>query len=208
MVEVKICGVRTKEVVEVAILSHADYIGFMFYPQSPRFIPLDKARGLSALTKSSRTKNVAIMVDGDDDFIQQIIDAIKPDMLQAHGQESPQRIADIKARFGLPIIKALAVEKAQDIARADDYAIADMILFDTKTSQKGGSGEAFDWRLLAQKKLPPSWILAGGLNKDNIAQAVQMTQAARVDVSSGVESALGVKDPLLVKDFLSRAKQL
>lgn len=209
MIKVKICGVQTKEVLEAALASGADYIGFMFYPQSKRFISLDQAASLRKLIKLP-TQTVAVVVDGDDALLSEIVTRIKPDFIQAHGKESPARIAEIKQKFSVPLIKAIGVETAADIDKALAYEAADKILFDNK---QGGSGESFNWHLLGESRsLPQNWFLAGGLNQANLAQAVQESGAGFVDVSSGVEDNIdsdgGNKTPARVQEFLMKAKTL
>ena len=213
MIGVKICGIKTKSVRDVAIKAGADYLGFMFYKQSARCIDLTTARSLRAEVPA-KIKVVAVVVDAGDDELAQIIEQVKPDMIQAHGSESPARIQEIRELHGCEVIKAMPVARAQDVVAARLYHHADVILFDTQSPVKGdvsgGTGQSFDWHILAEAEPPPPprWMLAGGLNVKNIAQAVRMSGAYCVDVSSGVESRLGEKDPCLVSEFLNLTKTL
>lgn len=204
MIKVKICGVKDQTILEAALKNDADYIGFMFYDKSVRFIDLDKACHLRNKIKGA-SKAVAVVVDADDELIKLIVKKVKPDLIQAHGKESPQRIKNLKQTLGLPIIKAVNVESESDIKKANLYDIADFIMFDSKTS---GSGKAFNWSWLNSNQLPQNWILAGGLNIANLAEAIAISGASFVDVSSGVEASYGNKDPKLVEEFLIKAKVL
>jgi phosphoribosylanthranilate isomerase len=204
MIKVKICGVKTEEVLEAALHAGADYIGFMFYPQSKRYISLNQAARLRKAIKG-RAALVAVVVDGDDALLKEITTAIKPDFIQAHGSESPQRIADIRQNFKLPIIKAIGVRDRGDIEKAQTYKAADRILFD---NEKGGSGKNFDWGLLSKVPNPKNWLLAGGLNQANLEAAVRASGATSVDISSGVEDSNGSKTPQRVREFLTKAKTL
>jgi phosphoribosylanthranilate isomerase len=194
---IKICGLTTPETLEAAIKARADYVGFNFYPPSPRYLPLPEATALTARA-DGRIARVGLFVDADDATIAETVAAARLDTLQLHGRESPERAAQLRARFGLPVWKALPVAAAEDVAKANAYAgAADLVLFDAKTPKgtlPGGMGLSFDWNLVARWKGPVAWGLAGGLTPENVAEAVRLTGAPLVDTSSGVESALGVKD--------------
>ena len=207
MIEVKICGVKTAPVFEAALEGGADYIGLMCYQQSPRYLAPAEARALGALAMGA-AKIVAVVVNADNGWLDQIMRDVDPDFIQAHGEESPARIAEIKQSYRRPIIKAIAISRAQDIATAQCYTAADIILFDAKSDQRGGVGQCFDWRLLGGQQLPQRWMLAGGLNIHNLSTAIKASGASCVDVSSGVEVARGCKTPDLVKAFLKKAKSL
>ena len=189
--KVKICGVRTPAIVETAAEAGADYVGLVFFAKSPRSLPLEVARTLAGAARG-KIETVAVLVDPDDALIDSVVEAVGPDLLQLHGSESPERVAGIKARTNLPVMKAVAIATASDVAAAHAYAaIADHILFDAKADASaplpGGNGVAFDWRAL--KGFGAPFALSGGLTPDTVATAIFMTGAALVDVSSGVERA-------------------
>lgn len=207
-VKVKICGVRTPAILEATVAAGADFIGFVFFAKSPRNLSLGEA---SALADSARERigTVAVMVDPNDLLIDQVAGTVRPDILQLHGQETPERVAVIKARTGLRVMKAIAVAEPSDIAGADAYGgIADEILFDAKASPDatlpGGNGVPFDWRALTAAR--PPFVVSGGLNPDNVGEAIRLTGPALVDVSSGVETAPGMKDEKLVVRFIQAAQ--
>ena len=202
MMKVKICGVKTEEIIQTALDYGADYIGFNFYPKSKRYLTLNEAERLRKFVKPS-AQLVAVVVDGTDDFLAEIVKRVKPDMIQAHGAETPARIEQIKNRFGLPVIKALGVESVKDIESSHLYGAADSILFDNK---KGGSGVSFDWNLLEGVSLPKNWILAGGVNEANLDEVMALSHLMCIDVSSGVEDRAGKKTQGLVRAFLTKAK--
>jgi phosphoribosylanthranilate isomerase len=207
-VKVKICGVRTPAILEAAVAAGADFVGLVFFAKSPRHLGLEEAAALAQAARG-RIATVAVMVDPDDTLIDQVAQTVGPDVLQLHGHETPERVAAIKARTQLPVIKAIPVAIAADVAYADAYAgIADQILFDAKAAPDaalpGGNGVPFDWRMLAAARAP--FGLSGGLNPDNIAEAVRLTGASLVDVSSGVETAAGVKDEALITRFIQGAR--
>jgi phosphoribosylanthranilate isomerase len=206
---IKICGLTTPETLETAIKVRADYVGFNFFPPSPRYLPLPEATALAARA-DGRISRVGLFVDADDATIAETIAAARLDALQLHGQESPERAAQLKARFGLPVWKALPVAAAGDVAKASAYAgAADLVLFDAKTPKgtlPGGMGLSFDWKLVAQWKGPVAWGLAGGLTPENVGEAVRLTGAQLVDTSSGVESAPGVKDTGRIVAFCAAAR--
>jgi phosphoribosylanthranilate isomerase len=208
---VKICGLSTRETLDVALDAHADMVGFVFFPPSPRHIAaLDVARDLGARVAGSALK-VALTVDADDTTFVDLIAALKPDLLQLHGSETPERVTEIKKRFGLPVMKVLAIETAADLAAVSRYrGVADRILFDARApkdaTRPGGLGKPFDWTLL--KGIDPGlpWMLSGGLTSENVTEALRITQAPGVDVSSGVERAPGVKDPDKIRAFIAAAR--
>lgn len=209
-VRVKICGLTRPEHVRTAAEAGAGYLGFVFFPKSPRHVTIAQARDL-VLQAPIGVAKVALLVDAGDDEIAAITGAVPLDMLQLHGKESPERVADLRARFGLPVMKAVGVAEAADLAVLPGYeAVADQILVDAKAPKgaalPGGNGLAFDWRLIAGRKWAKPWMLAGGLTADNVAEAVRRTGAAQVDVSSGVESAPGEKDPAKVAAFIAAAR--
>ena len=207
---VKICGLSTSETLDAALDAGADMVGFMFFPPSPRHLSLGAARDLAARVKG-RAKKVAVSVDADDASIENCIEALRPDLLQLHGKETVARVRDLKARFGVPVMKVIPVETAADLASVAGYAaVADQILFDAKApkdaTRPGGLGTPFDWHLLQNLKLAVPFIVSGGINADNVAEAARITGASGVDVSSGVESAPGKKDIALIRAFIKAAR--
>ncbi|MFC7065745.1 phosphoribosylanthranilate isomerase [Brucella rhizosphaerae] len=203
--DIKICGLKTPEAVEAALNGGATHIGFIFFPKSPRHLtPADAGRLREAA--QNRAKVVAVTVDADDATLDEIVLELKPDMLQLHGHETPQRVADVKKRYGLPVIKAFAVREASDLDAITPYkGIADRFLFDAKPPKgadlPGGNGVSFDWTLLDALDADVDYMLSGGLNAGNIAEALQKTRAPGIDVSSGVERAPGEKDVRLIEEF-------
>jgi len=208
---IKICGLKTPDTLDAAIRARADYAGFNFFPPSPRYVALTEAAQLAARAEG-RIGRVAVVVDADDATIAEILSAARFDALQLHGKETPERAAQVKARFALPVWKALSVASKEDVARASAYAgAADLVLFDAKTPKgglPGGMGLSFDWSLVANWKGPPAWGLAGGLTSDNVAEAIGLTGAPLVDTSSGVESAPGVKDAGRIATFCAAARAI
>lgn len=206
---IKICGLTEATGLDAVIRARADYAGFVFFPPSPRNLSLRDAATLSARAEG-RVARVGLFVDADDKAIAEAVAAARLDALQLHGSETPDRAAQIKAQFGLPIWKALSVASAEDVSRANAYAGAvDLLLFDAKTPKgtlPGGMGVSFDWTLVANWKGPVAWGLAGGLTPENIAEAVLTTGAPLVDTSSGVESAPGVKDPQRIAAFCASVR--
>jgi phosphoribosylanthranilate isomerase len=207
--KIKICGITTSDALGAAIKANADYAGFVFFPPSPRNLSLGDAADLGARAES-RIKRIGLFVDASDAAIAEAVVAARLDALQLHGAESPERAAQLKGQFGLPVWKALSVATEGDVARAHAYAgAADLILFDAKTPKgaalPGGMGLSFDWSLVAMWKSPMAWGLAGGLTPDNVAEAVRLTGAPLVDTSSGVESAPGVKDMDKIAAFCKAA---
>ena len=207
---VKICGLSTPEALEAALEAGADMVGLVFFPPSPRHLGLERARALGRQAKR-RAAKVALTVDADDATLANIVDALQPDLLQLHGKETIARLRDIKQKFGLPLIKALAVETPADLAILPGYAaVADQILFDARpprdATRPGGLGAVFNWHVLDHLDLRVPFMVSGGLNAGNVAQAVQVTGAGGVDVSSGVERSPGVKDPDLIRGFIAAAR--
>jgi len=185
-------------------------VGFVFFPPSPRHIESALARDLAAIA-GSRALKVALSVDASDDYLDEVMAALQPDILQLHGRETPQRVAQIRARFGLPVMKALGVSVEADFAPLGAYEeVADRILLDAKppkdATRPGGNGHAFDWSLLTDRAFHRPWMLSGGLNCDTVASAVAATRPPGIDVSSGVESSPGVKDSALIAAFVARAR--
>lgn len=202
--EIKICGIREPGSLDAAIRARAAFAGFVFFPRSPRNVTTAEAAALSARAQG-RIARVGLFVDADDAMLGEAVAAARLDVLQLHGKETPERAAQLRARFGIPVWKALSVASETDVARADSYAGAvDRVLFDAKTpagTLPGGMGLSFDWKLVANWKGAVAWGLAGGLTPDNVAQALDLTAAPLVDTSSGVESAPGVKDDDLIAAF-------
>jgi phosphoribosylanthranilate isomerase len=211
-VEVKICGLSTTETVEGAVAAEADYIGLVFYPASPRHVSLDLATQLAERARG-RAKIVALIVDASEEAVKDIARRVRPDYFQAHGREDARTIEAIRAATGVPVIKAVKVQDTPDLAQARMFeSVAEMVLFDAKApvgvvgALPGGNGMAFDWSLLAQRDSPKRFMLSGGLNPGNVAEAIRVSGAPVVDVSSGVESAPGAKDLGLIRAFINAAK--
>jgi phosphoribosylanthranilate isomerase len=207
---VKICGLSTRETLDAALDAGADMVGFVFFPPSPRHLSLETARELGARAGRNAAK-VALTVDADDATLGNIVEALRPDILQLHGKESVARLRDIRQTFGLPIMKAIAVETAADLAALPGYAaVADRILFDARppkgATRPGGLGAAFDWHVLENLDLRLPFMVSGGLHPDNVAEAIRVTRAGGVDVSSGVERAPGVKDIEMIRAFIRAAR--
>ncbi len=208
-VRVKICGLTRPADVAAAVAAGASYVGFVFFEKSPRHLSLAAARAL-ALEVPPGVVKVALTVDAEDAALDALLARVPIDMLQLHGRESPERVAALRARHGLPVMKAVGVAAARDLAALDRYAeVADQLLVDAKPPPgaplPGGNGLAFDWRLLTGRRWARPWMLAGGLTPENVAQAVRRTGARQVDVSSGVESAPGEKDPERIRAFIDAA---
>ncbi|MCA3507297.1 MAG: phosphoribosylanthranilate isomerase [Rhodobacter sp.] len=209
-IRVKICGLRTPADVAAVARAGAAYAGFVFFAKSPRNLTLSGAR-LAALSAPVGLARVALTVDADDTTLDAIVEAVPLDMLQLHGAESPDRVAEVRSRYGLPVMKALGVADEGDLPAILEYStVADQLLIDAKPPRgaalPGGNGLAFDWRLLAGRRWLRPWMLAGGLTAGNVAEAVRLTGARQVDVSSGVESAPGVKDPERIAAFVTAAR--
>ena len=209
-IAVKICGLVTRGAVDASAAAGARYVGFVFFPKSPRHLELDAAATLATHVPVGLCK-VALTVNADDAMLDALTQAVPLDMLQLHGRESPQRVAQVKARYGLPVMKAVGVATRADLAQLDAYAgVADQLLVDAKPPEgadlPGGNGLAFDWTLLQGRVWRCPWMLAGGLTPQNVSEAIARTGAAQLDVSSGVESAPGVKDAALIHDLLAAAR--
>jgi phosphoribosylanthranilate isomerase len=207
---VKICGLSTRETLDAALQARADMVGFVFFPASPRHISLETARDLGRQAKGRAVK-VALTVDADDATLANIVEALQPDILQLHGRETVARLRDIKETFGLQVMKAIAVETPADLAPLPGYAaVADRILFDARApkgaTRPGGLGAVFDWHVLENLDLKLPFMVSGGLSAANVAEAVRVTGAAGVDVSSGVEQTPGVKDPEMIRAFIQATR--
>ena len=209
-VVIKICGLMTPDALDVALDAGADYVGFVFFPPSPRHLGFEAARTLGARVRG-RAQKVALSVDADDDWLAASIEALKPDMLQLHGAETPERVAAVRTRFGLPVMKAMPIETRSDLSPIRLYAdVADRLIFDARAPREatrpGGLGKSFDWQLLAGIDPGVPFMLSGGLDAGNVAEALRITQAPAVDVSSGVERAPGEKDPDKIRAFVRAAR--
>lgn len=207
---VKICGLMTSEALDAALDAGADMVGFVFFPPSPRNLGFDAARALGRRV-AGRAQKVALTVDADDATFEALVAALAPDLLQLHGREPPERVAAIRRRFGIPVMKVIGVSSAEDLAALARYEpVAERILFDAKppkdATRPGGNGLAFDWQLIAGARIVRPWMLSGGLDAGNVAEAVRVSGAPGVDVSSGVESAPGVKDVAKIAAFVRAAK--
>src|ERR1043166_1204853 len=207
---VKICGLSTAKTLDVALEAGADAVGFVFFPPSPRHVAYEGARKLGVRV-NSRAQKVALSVDADDKLLDAVVEALRPDALQLHGKETPARVAAIKQRFGLPVMKAIPVEAHADLAAIADYVgVADRLLFDARAPREatrpGGPGKAFDWRLLENLDPGVPFMLSGGLDAGNVAEALRITHARAVDVSSGVERVPGEKDPDKIRAFVRAAR--
>lgn len=209
-VRVKICGLKRPEEVIAAAEAGAAYCGFVFFPKSPRNVTIEQAAEL-ALAAPIGLAKVALVVDPDDALLDEITAKVPLDMIQLHGKETPERVRQVKSRYGLPVMKAVGIASAEDVENLDPYEdVADQILVDAKKPKDGelpgGNGLAFDWRLIAGRAWRAPWMLAGGLTPENVAQAVALTGARQVDLSSGVESAPGVKDITKFAPFIRAAQ--
>jgi phosphoribosylanthranilate isomerase len=209
-ITVKICGLTSPEAVDAAVQSGAVYGGLVFHPNSPRNLDVSRAAALAGRMRG-KLKVVTLLADPDDAMLERVVAEVAPDFLQLHGNEPARRVAEVRARFNIPIIKALPVAEAADLATASQYeGVADFLMFDARApkgaSRPGGHGAAFDWKILAGRSFNKPWFLAGGLDPDNVARAVQLSGAEMVDVSSGVESAPGVKDTARIAQFINAAR--
>jgi len=209
-ISIKICGLRTPEDVAAVAAAGANYAGLNFFAKSPRAVSLDVARALALDTPVGLAK-VALTVDADDVFLDDLVARVPLDMLQLHGRETPQRVAEVKARYGLPVMKAVGVADRDDLALLDSFLpVADQILVDAKPPKDselpGGNGLPFDWRLIAGRRWPCPWMLAGGLTAENVREAIAMTGARQVDLASAVETAPGVKDAGLIEAFVAAVR--
>jgi len=207
---VKICGLKTPEAVDVALEYGADMVGFNFFERTPRFVGIDNAARLSERA-GNKLMRVGLVVDAGDDDLSAILSDVSLDILQLHGSETPQRVSEVKARFGLPVMKACAISNADDVAVARTYeGIADRLLFDAKppegAERPGGNAVPFDWQVMAGETWSCPWLLAGGLTPENVREAIKISGAPGVDVSSGVEDAPGEKSLEKIAAFLKAAK--
>jgi phosphoribosylanthranilate isomerase len=208
---IKICGLKTPAALEVALAAGADLVGFVFFRPSPRHIGFEAARMLGERVRTGARK-VAVSVDANDELLKKCIDALKPDLLQLHGKETPERVAVIRSRFGLPVMKALPVTERADLSSVHLYAkVADLLMFDARAprgaTRPGGLGQAFDWRLLENLDLRVPFMLSGGLDAGNAGEALRITHANGLDVSSGVERAPGEKDVDKIRAFIRAARE-
>jgi phosphoribosylanthranilate isomerase len=207
---VKICGLSTPDTLDAALDAGADMVGFVFFAASPRYVSLHAARELGARV-NGRAEKVALTVDADDAMLANIVDVLRPDLLQLHGTETPARVSAIAQRFGLPVMKVLPIETGSDLAAIPRYLkAADRLMFDARpprdATRPGGLGKPFDWHLLEGLDRSIPFMLSGGLDPQNVAEAIRITRAPAVDVSSGVESAPGVKDPDRIRAFIRAAR--
>ncbi len=207
---VKICGLRTPEALDAALEAGADQVGFVFFAPSPRNLGYEAARALGERVKG-RADKVALTVDATDEMLDEIVEAVRPDMLQLHGTETPERIVAVRTRFGLPVMKALPIESRADLSPIRIYAgVADRLIFDARAPREatrpGGLGKRFDWHLLEGIDAGVPFMLSGGLDPANVAEALRITQAPAVDVSSGVERSPGDKDPDKIRAFIRRVR--
>jgi phosphoribosylanthranilate isomerase len=208
---VKICGLSSAEALDVALDAGADMVGFVFFPPSPRNVAPVAARALGQRVRG-RALKVALTVDADDALFEAIVENLQPDLLQLHGKETPARLLALRARFGLPVMKAIPVETKSDLATVETYeAVADRLLFDARAprdaTRPGGLGKSFDWRLLENLDLDIPFMLSGGLDAGNVGEALRTTRAPGVDVSSGVERSPGQKDPDKIRAFIRAARE-
>jgi len=209
--DIKICGLKTEEAMRAAITAGASHVGFIFFPKSPRNIDPRTASALAALARGKGVTTVAVTVDADDAQLQEIVRVVQPDMLQLHGSETPERVAEIKARYGLPVMKVFSVSTLSDLVTVDAYrSVADRILFDAKppagSDLPGGNGVSFDWTMLADLDPQLDYMLSGGLNAANVGEALATANPPGIDISSGVESAPGIKDSKLIEAFFAAAR--
>jgi phosphoribosylanthranilate isomerase len=209
-IRIKFCGLTDPADLPAAIVAGAAYVGFVFFPKSPRHLELPAAAEMAASVPVGVAK-VALTVNADDAELDALTAAVPLDMLQLHGSETPARVADVKSRYGLPVMKAIGIAEASDLPQIDAYApVADQLLIDAKppkgADRPGGNAVAFDWQLIANRRWPIPWMLAGGLVPENVAEAVRLTGARQLDVSSGVESAPGVKDAARMAAFAEAAR--
>ena len=208
-IRVKICGLTSASAIDAAVRHGAAYLGFNFFPKSPRYVSPEQAAKLAGVVEPGVAK-VALTVNADDTLLETLFETVPLDMFQLHGGESVERVAELRDRFGLPIIKVVGVADAEDLTALEEYGrVADMLLVDAKPPKNavlpGGNGLTFDWRLIANRRWPVPWMLAGGLTPDNVAEAIRATGARQVDVASGVESKPGVKDEELIRGFIAAA---
>ena len=207
---IKICGLKTPEALDVALAAGADLVGFVFFPASPRHVSFEIAHTLGQRVRG-RAQKVALSVDASDEELAASIEALRPDLLQLHGKEAPDRVAAVRKRFGLPVMKALPIAERADLSPIRLYdKVADHLIFDARATgeatRPGGLGKSFDWRLLDALAVNVPFMLSGGLHAGNVAEALRITAAPGVDVSSGVERAPGEKDPDKIRAFVAAAR--
>ncbi len=210
-IQVKICGITSAAAADAVVRAGADIAGLMLHPKSPRYLATEQAVALAARLRG-RARLAVVLVDPDDETLAAALAGVKPDFIQLPGAETPARVGAVRARFGVAVIKVIPVAEAADFAAVPRYEeAADMLMFDAKppggASREGGLGTAFDWQILKGRKFARPWLLAGGLNPDNVARAVGLTAAPGVDVSSGVETAPGVKSVELIAQFTAAARR-
>lgn len=211
MLEIKICGIKDLAAMDAALEAGADLVGLVFFPPSPRNVSLQAGAELAARARG-KALVAALIVDAEDVFVRLLADKVGPDLLQLHGTETPERVAEVRKRFGIPVMKALPVAEAADLEALPAYAaVADRILFDARppkdATRPGGHGRPFDWNLLARLERTKPIMLSGGLDPDNVATAIETVRPDAVDVSSGVEQAPGVKDPEKIRAFVANARK-
>jgi len=209
--DIKICGLKTEETLEAALASGATHIGFVFFEKSPRHAPIPLISTLSRKI-AGRAQSVIVTVDADNATLDELVHLAKPDLLQLHGRETPRRVAEIKNRYHVPVMKAISIHNATDLHNITPYAgIADRLLFDAKAPKgsvlPGGNGASFDWNILKTLDTATNYMLSGGLQANNIAMALQTTGTRGIDISSGVESAPGIKDTALIEAFFAAVAQ-
>lgn len=208
--KIKICGLSTPLSIKTAVDAGASYVGFVFFEPSPRNLLLESACKLAQLVPVGICK-VALLVNPDDMVLEKLLESVPVDMLQLHGQETPERVAQVKDRYGLPVMKAVSIGNESDLLKISDYAeVSDQLLVDTKSNSNstlpGGNGQVFDWRMIAGRRWAVPWMLAGGLDSENILEAVRITGANQVDISSGVECDIGVKDNKMIAEFIQTVR--
>lgn len=211
MTEVKICGLSTPETVDAAVTAGARFLGFVFYPSSPRYIEPARAAELTG-SVPEEVRTVGLFVDPTDEEVENALHETPLDMLQLHGSETPQRLRELRHRFSLPLIKAIRVGAEEDLDSVHDYLPhCDWLLFDAKpegAKMPGGTGQVFDWTLMQNRSIEKPWMISGGLNAENVKEALSLLHPRAVDVSSGVESTPGVKDVQKIKDFINTVKTI
>lgn len=211
MMDIKICGLSTAESVDAVIAANATHVGFIFFEKSPRHVSAELAAQLSARAQTAGLKSVAVTVNADDTYMDEIVSVMKPDVLQLHGSETPARVAEVKAKYGLPVMKAFAISNAADLEKIAAYKdVADSFLFDAKPPKgselPGGNGVSYDWSLLHGLDPSIQYMLSGGLDHDNVGAAIKIANPPGLDISSGVEGAPGVKDLDMIAEFFEAIK--
>ncbi|MBV9539765.1 MAG: phosphoribosylanthranilate isomerase [Alphaproteobacteria bacterium] len=209
-VKVKICGITSAEAADAALRAGAEFCGLMFHPKSSRNLNIEQAQALARRMRG-RTHLVAVLSNPDDALLAGVLTVVRPDFVQLHGSEPPERVAEVTGRFKVPVIKVFPIAEPSDFERVTAYNdAAEMFMFDAKApagaTREGGHGAAFDWQMLSGRKFARPWLLAGGLNAENVARAVRVSEAPMVDVSSGVETAPGMKSPDLIAQFMTAAR--